>query len=369
MEIKILRVRFLLRVLSVWGFILLAVGLIAEGILRVVPYPGKTTLHHYVDEDLGIWHVPNQLAARYADCYTVEDLSINSLGMRAAELNPAKSQKIAYFGDSMLEGVQVSQDEHFIYQLNALDSVYDHLNFGMSSTGTAAQWVHFLHFSQKIPFKKVYLFVYLANDIRNNSLALEQLANGGNRGYLAHWVKDKAGNYVLDKNYSETSRWQWLKRSHVIQQLNKLRHIMSAAPGGESRLPFELSVFLRNPSEPWREAAAAMNHSSKTLFATCDSQEIDFTLILIPSIYELMNKTELAEMLGEEIGKYDFQQPYQRFRAFLEDEGIPFVDGYKEAKTFIEKNNLTYPYLSFDCDGHFSPLGHQFLRELILNVE
>ena len=367
MKIKIQRRNFLswARLLGIWCLILLFLGLIAEGVLQMVPYPGKTTLVHYVDEDLGIWHKPHQLAARYSACYSVEDLYINSLGMRAAEVDSTKALKIAYFGDSMLEGVQVSQQDHFIYQLNAQDSIYDHLNFGMSATGTTAQWVHFLHFSQQLPFKKVYLFFYLANDIRNNSLPLEQRANSGNRGYLAHWIPNGAGGFNLDKNYSGMSRWHWLKRSRVIQQLNTLRHAITRSPNGKPMLTSDMDVFRHELPTQWLAASRVSRHAVQVFAAGCEAQGIDFTLVLLPSIFELMNVKEQLTYLGTNAEVYDMQGPYKRWRSFLAEENIAFIDGYVLAKAFIEDRGLTYPYLSYACDGHFSPLGHTFLKELI----
>jgi hypothetical protein len=308
-------------------------------------------------DSIGLWRVPHQQAEKQESCYRVEDISINSLGMRAEELDAEKKCKIAYFGDSMLEGVQVEKKDHFISLLNEQDSLCDHLNFGLSSTGTAAQFAHWQYFSKEIPFDKVYLFFYPANDLRNNSLALETRANGGNRGYLPHFVATDSGEWQLDRNFAPF-RHGLLKKSHLLRRLNRLRLSLS---GRSSRQSLDQGVFRAEYDSLWREAEAATRYALLHFAEACQQAGQDFQIVLLPSVQEW--QFFLGEK--EKTGKLDFGKPYRRFSRFFQEQQLPYLDFYTYSLAHIRRKSLPFPYLAFPCDGHYRPAGHRLLFDML----
>ncbi len=356
----------ILAVLVSWLGILLVGLLLIEARYAFGSYEGKYTIYHTLDPEMGIWRLRKQHGVRYASCYAVEDIEINSMGMRAAEPDSGKSRKVAYFGDSMLEGVQVSQNDHFIYQLNAKDSLRDHLNFGMSSTGTAAQWAHFQHFVRIFDFEKVYLFFYPANDLRNNSLPLESQANGGKRGYLPHFVRDSIG-WRLDRNFSPWGGRQWLTHSHLVRKLQLLRAgINRGTASTHAAIPMhDLEVFQPVYDSLWQEAEAATRYAIQLFADSCKAKNIAFTLVMLPSLNELLSAEERAAYHPAYHNKLDWDKPYKRFQRFLEADSVDYLDFYAFARKRIREESLGFPYLSLDCDGHFGPVGHGVLREML----
>lgn len=362
------------KVLFVWGAILLSALLLIEARYTWGSYEGKYTIYHTLHPKMGIWHAPNQHGVRYASCYAIEDIYINSLGMRAAEPDSSKRRKIAYFGDSMLEGVQVSQEDHFIYQLNRLDSLRDHLNFGMSSTGTAAQWAHFQHFLTVFDFEEVYLFFYPANDLRNNSLELETRANGGKRGYLPHFVRDTTycrldtAYWKLDTAFSPWGGRQWLNHSDLFRKLKLIRAQQKKSfPQNNPAIPYhDLEVYQPTYDPVWQEAEVATRYAIQLFADSCAARGIAFTLVLLPSLNELLNPEERAQYHPSYHNQLDWEKPHRRFKAFCEEKQIPYLDFFSVARKAIEEEKLAFPYLSLSCDGHYGKVGHGLLREMLV---
>lgn len=355
------------KILLVWGLILLSALLLIEGRYAWGSYEGKYTIYHILHPEMGIWRSPNQHGVRYANCYAVEDIEINSYGMRAAEPDRTQKRKVAYFGDSMLEGVQVSQEDHFIYQLNQKDSLRDHLNFGMSSTGTAAQWAHFQHFTKQFDFEQVYLFFYPANDLRNNSLELETRANGGKRGYLPHFVREPAG-WKLNTEFSPWGGRQWLNHSHFFRKLKIIRAQQKNKKALDNpAIPYhDLEVYQPDYDPAWQEAEAATRLAIQLFADSCAARNIPFTLVLLPSLNELLNPEERAAFHPDYHEKLDWDKPYRRFKAFCEEEGVAYLDFFAFSREAIEREKLGFPYMSLACDGHYGPVGHGLLWDLIV---
>jgi hypothetical protein len=353
------------KVFTVWGAILLSALLLIEARYTWGSYDGKYTIYHVLHPEMGIWRLPNQHGVRYADCYAIDDIEINSLGMRAAEPDSTKARKIAYFGDSMLEGVQVSQEDHFMYQLNRKDSLRDHLNFGMSSTGTAAQWAHFQHFSTLFDFEHVFLFFYPANDIRNNSLELETRATGGKRGYLPHFVRDTAG-WRLDTAYSPWGGRQWLNQSHLVRKLKIIRALRQWSSAQDNpAIPYhDLEVYQPAYDSTWQEAEAVTQYALQLFADSCEARNIPFTVVLLPSLNELMSSAELAQYHPGYHDLLDWRKPYQTFSTFLKANRIDYLDFYTVAKEAIKETPLGFPYLALPCDGHYGGVGHGLLGEM-----
>lgn len=356
------------KVFLVWAIILFSALLLIEARYTWGSYEGKYTIYHSLHPEMGIWRIPNQKGIRYASCYAVEDIEINSLGMRAAEPNNSKVHKVAYFGDSMLEGVQVTQEDHFIYQLNKRDSLRDHLNFGMSSTGTAAQWAHFQHFSKQFDFEHVYLCFYPANDIRNNSLELETKANAGKRGYLPHFVK-KEDHWELDRNFSPWGKRQWLRHSHLYRKL-RLIIAQQSHPANASKkekaIPYhDLEIYQEDYSPAWQEAIDATKYAIQQFADSCTAKGISFTVLMLPSLNELLSAEERAIYHPDYHDQLDWNKPYHLFAKYFDTQDIDYLDFYGLAREAIQEQSMNYPYLYLACDGHYGALGHQLLRELL----
>ena len=211
-----------IKLFAVWIGLLFIFGLIFEIILRIKS-EDNNTVEHEITAEFGLWRKANQSVETKKECYHAKDILINSFGMRGSEPKAGK-KKIAYFGDSMLEGFQVSDSVHFLGKLNIKSDSIEHLNFGINSIGPTSQYFIYRHFSELFEFEKVVFCIYLGNDLLNSSLELETEVNGGNRGYLPHFRFMEDGSIRPDKDYSSLKKLSFLKKSRVLKKLNELRH-------------------------------------------------------------------------------------------------------------------------------------------------
>ena len=109
---------------AVSALVLVLLGLTAEGILRLanIRPPGSfTNLRYENDPASGPWALPSQVGFLETPCYRVDDIHINRFGMRdrERELRPA-GRRIALIGDSLTQGLQVSDDQTVSRQLEHL---------------------------------------------------------------------------------------------------------------------------------------------------------------------------------------------------------------------------------------------------------
>ncbi|MGH7933786.1 MAG: SGNH/GDSL hydrolase family protein, partial [Candidatus Binataceae bacterium] len=123
-------------------------------------------------------------AAGYYDREGHSDVRINNDGFRGPDYTLAKPRntiRVAVLGDSYVEAMQVPEDETFtaIIQRELADcprlkgSRIQAMNFGVAGYGTAQELMTLKHKVWKYSPDIVVLAVFLGNDIRNNSSALE----------------------------------------------------------------------------------------------------------------------------------------------------------------------------------------------------
>ena len=359
------RIRKALKLVGIWCLILVGAGLVAEVILRIIPQKEGSNVKYTVIDEFGIWREPDQTVYFKSKCYKAKDIPINSYGMRGGKIGKKSKRRIGFFGDSMLEGLQVEEGDHFVNKLNALFAELEILNFGIRSTGTTAQLENLKFHQPKLDLDAVYLFFYPANDIRNNSMKLEKKMNGGNRGYLPHFVQEN-GEFTLDKNYSKQQKLQWLKRSRVINLLNDLRHDIRKKRAKKSTgYPWVYDVFRRNMGEDWQEAHMFTIHSLLELKNYCDSEEIELTVVILPSINELLTREEIAEHHEGYAELMEFSLPHQHYRKQLNKLGIRYLDFTSYMKIQSRKIRMSYPYIAFECDGHYDQTGHAMLADYL----
>ncbi len=109
-------------------------------------------------------------------------VSINSLGFRGDEFQtekPAAVLRIAVLGDSMIEAMQVNQQDTFCEQLKqqlrkSIDDKWriEVINCGVAGYGTAQELLLLRHYVLPLRPDLVLLSFFPQNDIRNNHLAL-----------------------------------------------------------------------------------------------------------------------------------------------------------------------------------------------------
>ena len=369
----------ILKLLGVWALILLVFGVIFEIYLRNSTYVGKQTLTYTVNDQFGTWRIPNQRAVKVADCYQVDDIEVNSFGMRGAEPNGKKPIKVGFFGDSMLEGIQVNEQDHLVTRLNGANDTVDYLNFATSSTTTVYHLLNLQYHQPIFHLKKAVIFFFMNNDIQENSIPL-QLAMNGKRYYYPSFVPDGKGGYGLDYNY-RPSDWKndlrlWLRKSLVFQKLYEIQTAVqmakmskATASAGqkveELKIPIGYQIFAKETTPEWQQAYELTDYSILQLKSYCEKEGIELQFVLVPSVGELLNEQEEKAHYQQLNPLMDNTKPYRYYTDFLTKNNISFIDLYTAARQRIAERKMAYPYFSYDCDGHFAKAGHDLMFEVL----
>lgn len=368
-----------LKLLGVWTLILLVFGVVFEIYLRNSTYVGKQTLVYVVNDEFGTWRKPNQQAVKIADCYQVEAIQVNSYGMRGAEPNEKKPIKVAFFGDSMLEGIQVNEQDHLVSRLNTANDSVDYLNFATSSTTTVYHLLNLKYHAEKFDLKKAVVFFFMNNDIQENAIGL-QIAMSGKRYYYPSYQPDGKGGYELVYGHKPTG-WKnglrrMLRQSLVFQKLFEIEVAIQqskaskASPNGAAQtqdltIPIGYQVFAKETTPEWALAYELTDHSILELQSFCKEKGIELEFVLVPSVGELLSEAEEKAHYKQLLPLMDKDKPYRYYTQFLASHSIPFVDLYSEARQRIASQGMKYPYFSYDCDGHFAKAGHDFMFEVL----
>ena len=205
-----------------------------EIFLRILPQkfvgsfgPNKANLEFY---DFGPWFAPNQKFSfapqTVPPCFISYPITTNSHGMRSAPVdlirNNNKKLRVAVLGDSVSEGLQVSDEYLFSNLMNINLKKYkidnEILNFGFSGYGTAQQL--FLY-EKKVKYFNpdiVLLFVTASNDLRNNSMYLDYKTYGNQ---ISDYGTDLAPPFSYIEFINNELVWFPNKR-----QNNKLKQIL-----------------------------------------------------------------------------------------------------------------------------------------------
>lgn len=362
-----------LKIGGFWLLLLAIIGAVSEVCMRLFSYEGKFTVQYYFHNAFGIWRTPNQMGTKVGGCYEANTILVNSFGVRGREPDALKPIKVGFFGDSMLEGLQVTENDHFITKLNEANDSVDYMNFGMSSTCPTYYLLNLRYHENIFHFNKVVVFLFPANDVQESSIPL-QIKMNGKRYYFPTFIKNESGHYLLDEDYQPKDAFfdfkNMLKKSLVFTKLYDIqvflqqRRITSApvsAGGGSTAVPFASQVYIKNLPPEWEEAFQIMEFSIEQIKQFCEARSIPLVFALIPSVGELLNEEEFSKNAGNFQSSIDRYAPYERLKKFLSERNLAYLDFYEIFRDHISRNQLKYPYFSYECDGHFAPLGHEVL--------
>ncbi len=362
--------------MGVWALVLLLFGVVSEIILHNISYPGKSTIYYVHHEVFGTWRKPNQRAVKIADCYEVDEILVNSYGMRGAEPDIGKKIKVGIFGDSMTEGIQVNEKDHFVTRLNEANDSVDYLNFATSSTTTVYHLLNLKYHHPIFDFDKIIVFFFPANDIQDNSIDLQVQANG-KRFYYPSFKKDGKGGYVLDYDYRPTG-WKYkvrdvLRKSLVFQKLYTIQAafqqaktaVATPAASGIKALPVSNQVYGKKWTPAVREAYEITDYTFMEIKSFCEANKIALQVVMVPSVGDVLNEEEMRLHYSDMADLMDREGPYRYYKAFFEKNNISTIDLFQAAHRRIKERGMVFPYFSYECDGHFAKAGHDLIFDTL----
>lgn len=372
------------------GFSLLLCLVAAELFLRMVPGAWSSSFFYIYDPLVGTWHFSDFIGDNFGTDYSVRGIRLNRFGMRDSERSRTRIPgvtRIAVLGDSIIEGMQVSNDAVLTRQMESLfGEDVEVLNFGVAGFGTLQEYLMYTERVRMFHPDIVILGFYIGNDLRNNSRELESLYNKvSDRPFLqkmpnGSWeVVPVAAKVVSQhpvvlflKRHFALYRFLWFKKGTLASfflspQAEQKNATSSASINTDAYL---MRSFAPPSEEPFFSAWETTEHLLNELDARVKEDGARLVLVTIPDpiAMEADPKSSLEELLGEPLPEgYDAEYPQKRLARFALGAGIDYLDLTPAFKAYRDAHALSSPYFSFVHDGHWSALGHQVAAEAIVS--
>ncbi len=348
-------------------------GLFIGLIITIALLEGSTRLFGTVeasitkrDAELGFTFLPNiDRQVFNAEAGRPVRVRTNSLGFRGTEFAPQPAEgttRIAFWGDSMVAGLQVEEEATASFQLEALlrtrlEEPVEVLNFGLnaSSTGQALQLYDSI-VAEHAADLVIYAF-FVGNDFADN---VSQLTNA-RRVYFELDSEGELQRRPGSRSLSSASNWLnrhsrfyvWQKRA--IRQGH--RRLSASAPGD---LAFDTSGTPRL-GDAWELNEALI----AALRTRVESEGAEFLLVLLPSAHSIDPELfrGLAERLGPRSSPPDIDHPGHRIAAVAEAHSIPFLDLTPVFRHARDEQGASTQQLFLGGIGHFTEKGHALVAE------
>lgn len=330
------------------------------------------------DPNVGVRHIQNATGRWVSKEFDVP-VQINSHGFRdleREEQTPEGMWRVVVLGDSMTEAFQVSLDRTFVSVLEGSLSDRGHLvevlNLGVSSLGTAQEYLLFKHYGVRYSPDVVVLAFYTGNDFRNNSRRLENdlhlrypvVADGG------HFERDAAGEIEFTPTAYASPVREFVRRNFQSYRFISIRvreirplwqtlyYLGAVSASNALDTGQSYGIYRREPSPVWREAVGITHKMIEELNAKVRRNGGTLFVAVIPAPWEVDARwrAERTPMSGEE---WDMERPERLLRDYLHSHQIPAL---ALSKTFREQVG-SGTKLYFQQDGHLNEEGHRLVGE------
>ena len=327
------------------------------------------------DPRLGWRHIPG--AVRH---WTDEGdgwIRINQLGYRDRERRVEKdsgTNRIAVFGDSMTEGVQVNLEQTYPY---LLEEQFRHsgrrvevLNFGVNGYGPLQELLLLKQVGARYQPDLVVLAVFLDNDVADchPKLAVAQ----GNAPFLAapgdlssidyHGPERSFSGYHAKPLY-------WLRRHSRIYRLIQQwrwqtwgrKELERNRAGGP--IPLHLLLYKRPVGREWEEAWSSFETILQEFADETERQRMKLVIVSMPVpfvVNEALWQRQLNRYPAMNELSWDLVGPEQRLLTFGQRRGIPVVTTDEAFRNVRPASPLFWGDL-----GHLTPQGHEVMARIL----
>ncbi|RMG96097.1 MAG: hypothetical protein D6706_10800 [Chloroflexi bacterium] len=345
-------------------------------------------------------NIPN--ADGWESCYgeCAVHVKINSRGLRDEEIPYEKAEgekRILLLGDSMTAGMQVPLADTFGEQLEDYLNQWDNenqwtvVNGAVNGFGTDNELIFYREEGIKYQPDIVLVGVYLANDIYNNSRVLE-LRTGG-QSHKPYFTLTETGELELHNFPAENTDTLFIRIGSFLKKHFQLPRFVAQTLNLRGEVPGWLrpivSLFsgsrgvqqTKTASEDEGENEQAKASAGRTKEPTiCDAEyapEIEEAWNITKAIIRQMrteveaNGAQLAIVLiptaAQVIPPKDgvswyCERPNQELTAFLDEEGIPYLDMLQPFRDHMLAGGDT---LYYKRDFHMNEGGHHLAGKLI----
>ncbi len=330
---------------------------------------------------------------------------ISREGLRDREHGTAKppgTLRIAVLGDSYVEALQVPPEENLLAvmereigaRLAASGRKAEALNFGVSGYGTAQELLALRHRVWRYAPDVVVLAVTTANDVRNNSRALENdpdrpyfLVRGDDlvldNGFLACWkyrpawlAAKRASGWLVDRSRIlqlaiQAKTVSASRRAAVRQRAAASAAPPSSPPGGGAAVPQREpgldDMVYREPAGPaWTEAWRVTERLIETMNDEVKARGALFVVVTLSNGIQVHPDPAVRGAYARRIGAPDLFYPERRIGAFCGRKGIPVLCLAPLFQRYAETHKVFLHGFGADLGtGHWNRDGHRLAGTLL----
>lgn len=331
------------------------------------------------DATTGVSHIPRKVGRWTSSGFDVQ-IRINAHGFRdreREERKPAGTWRAVVLGDSITEAFQVPLEQTFVSvlerRLNTPAHPAEVLNLGISSIGTAQEYLVFKRYGVRYSPNLVILAFFTANDFRNNSRRLESDA------HLRYPVPTREGGLARDGNgdivFTQASHSGALK-GFLRANVRSYRFLSDTAKGIEPVLRAfyrradsgkiadttdaddrSYGVYRRDPSPAWQEAVAITFDMIEELDRIVRRSGATLFVLVVPGPWEVDPVwAGRTPMTGD---GWSVERPERLLMEFLKSRRLPALAVSDVFREYVRRGTDVYsPH-----DGHLSAAGHRLVGD------
>jgi len=355
---------------------------ITETGARIFEYFGpRTFLFKKFDPVLGVSLIPSK-AGVHRRCYDGY-VSINSHGMRDAPrtlTKRAEVYRIGVFSDSTIEGLHVFPNQVSTRRLesklnNRLNKKsWEVLNFSVGGFGTLQEYLRYVRDGKKFDLDLVILFL-VGNDLQNNLpggiydgnlYGAPSIKIVGEKEYVINYpskpILYEPLTFLMD--ISAAFRFAYKFYYHYIYG-GKIKNIQNIQG-------FPVLFSLLDPQNEDGQHAWRIEEFVLSLFAK-EIRKDGAKMFLVHSGYDIYEPSEQMRALADDYMKKtghnaNFTYATKRLTDWAQRENIPIFNFGLFLHNYYKKEGLGEGDLSYSCDSHFNPEGHNVIAEFLFKT-
>lgn len=361
------------------GLVLLL--LLGEAAVRLIPHVSdrfSSFRFRQYDPLLGISLIPGSAGPHHRDCFKGE-IFINGWGMRDRERqlgNESHVLRIALLGDSVVEGAHVRPNEvvNIVMEDELPRSIglqAEVLNFGIASTGTTQQLLHYENLVHRFHSDIVVLAFLVGNDVMNNSARIQSRVYGIHKWYSPYFEIDAEGRLVLEPvEPKRAGRIAALVQENLrlAYYLERIWARVNFAEATWEDIPLSWGVFAQRPDPDWENAWLVTERVLGRLQDAVHSDGSAFMVLVLPEPFDVYPdwRSWMREKVGNVPENFSPSRSNERLREIASREGLTLDFLAPVFQKYRDEHRLQPPYFSLPCDPHFSELGHKVLANAII---
>lgn len=320
-----------------------------------------------------VWHYPNVEVIHKKVCFEAV-YKTNSLGIKDEEVDFSKP-RIVLLGDSFVEGMGNNNNDTVSYQMESLlNNKYDVVPLGTSGGFGNVEEVSLYENLGRFLKPKIVIFFFLNyNDLYDNLEAIKLglvSKDGKNLTYPRVDNFDTIKNYIQSQNPTGIKKltssnfclpkfWEYMK----LVLSAKLQEMFNTRINFRKKLA---SVYMPEENENIKLGWTIVKTSLQRLKELCDRNNVKLIVVQIADPFQLDDNWVKAMEL-KLFAKLDPLYPNKKLKNICQKLNIEYISMYNFFEKYKKEYNLKYPYFSFSCDRHYSPLGHRLMAQFIVN--